>query len=162
MAAPITITQNEFMRRMHDMATVGGSNSPYSFYAEMPQSYNVAINGNHPLVVDVLTSVESELGEDIKSLNGKIDSLTKQQDAYKIVIKDKKEEDLTSEEHDMRDELIKKIAKVKTDKQLKLKSCGKANKTVNQLIDLALLSNGMLKGENLTNFIKRSVELIAK
>lgn len=160
--APITITQNEFMRRMRDMAVVGGSNSPYSFYSEMPQSYNVAINGNHPLVVEVLAKVEGEVGDDIKSLNGKIESLNKQQTSFKEVIKDKKSEELTPEEVSMRDELIHKLSNVKTEKQRKLKESGTHNNTVSQLIDLALLSNGMLKGENLTNFIKRSVELIAK
>lgn len=160
--APITITQNEFMRRMRDMAVVGGSNSPYSFYADMPHSYNVAINGNHPLVIEVLAKVEGEMGSDIQVMNQKIDSLNKQQTSFKEVIKDKKDEDLTSEEVTMRDELISKLAKIKTEKQRKLKECGSKNKTVGQLIDLALLSNGMLKGESLTNFIKRSVELIAK
>lgn len=160
--APITVTQNEFMRRMSDMAKVGGGNSPYAFYGEMPQSYNVAINGNHPLVIDVLANVEGEVGDEIKGLNQKIESLNKQQTSFKEVIKDKKEEDLSAEEKSMRDELISKIAKVKTDKQRKLKESGSHNKTVSQLIDLALLSNGMLKGESLTNFIKRSVELIAK
>lgn len=160
--APITVTQNEFMRRMRDMAAVGGSNSPYSFYGEMPQSYNVAINGNHPLVIEVLAKVEGEVGNELKALNQKIESLNKQQTSFKEVIKDKKEEELSTEEKSMRDELISKLAKVKTEKQRKLKESGSHNKTVGQLIDLALLSNGMLKGESLTNFIKRSVELIAK
>lgn len=160
--APITITQNEFMRRMRDMAVVGGNNSPYSFYTQMPQSYNVAINGNNPLIIEVLSKVDSEVGEEIKTYNQKLDSFTKQQNSFKEVIKDKKEEDLSSEEKSMRDELTSKIAKVKLDKQNKLKESGSKNKTVGQLIDLALLSNGMLKGESLTNFIKRSVELIAK
>lgn len=62
----------------------------------------------------------------------------------------------------MRDELASKLAKFKTERSIKLKGAGKADNTVSQLIDLALLSNGMLKGENLTNFIKRSVELISK
>ncbi len=160
--APISITQNEFMRRMRDMAAVGGNNSPYSFYGEMPHSYNVAINGNHPLVVEVLGDVESSVGSEIKGYNQKIESLTAQQDSFKEVIKDKKDDELSEEEKSMRDELINKIAKVKHDKQTLLKRSGKDNKTVSQLVDLALLSNGMLKGESLTNFIKRSVELIAK
>lgn len=160
--APITITQNEFMRRMHDMATVGGNNSPYSFYADMPQSYNVSINGNHPLVVDVLTEVDNELGGDIKKINSKIDTLVKQQGSLKEITKDKKEDELSSEEKSMIEDLASKIAKVKQEKNIKLRESGSKNKTVSQLMDLALLSNGMLKGENLTNFIKRSVDLIAK
>lgn len=160
--APITITQNEFMRRMRDMAAVGGNNSPYSFYGEMPASYNVAINGNHPLVISVLGDIEKSVGEEVRALTDKIDTLTKQQNTFKEVTKDKKEEEFTKEEHTMRDELASKLAKFKTEKTIKLKDAGKADSTVGQLIDLALLSNGMLKGENLTNFIKRSVELIAK
>lgn len=161
-AAPITITQNEFMRRMRDMAAVGGGNSPYSFYGEMPQSYSVAVNGNHPLVIEILSKVDGEVGDEIRSLNQKIDSLNKQQASFKEVIKGKKDDELSSEEKSMRDELTSKIDKIKGDKRSKLRATGTNNNTVSQLIDLALLSNGMLKGESLTNFIKRSVELIAK
>ncbi len=160
--APIAITQNEFMRRMRDMAAVGGSNSPYSFYGEMPASYSVAINGNHPIVVDILNSTEQEVGDKLKSLNTKIEGLTTQQESLNEVIKDKSEEQLDDTERTMRDELSNKINNSKQERNELLREAGAKNSMVGQLIDLALLSNGMLKGEGLTNFIKRSVELISK
>lgn len=160
--APIVITQNEFMRRMRDMAAVGGDNSPYSFYGQLPESYNVSINGNHPLVTQVLSEVDGVVGKEVKSLNTKIDGLKKQEASFKEVIKDKKEEDLTTEEKDMRNDLSKKVSDLQTKKKELLSAEGKKIKLVGQLIDLALLSNGMLKGEGLTNFISRSVDLIAR
>lgn len=158
--APIVITQNEFMRRMKDMAAVGGS--PYAFYGEMPASYNVAVNGNHPLVIDVLGEVNAEVGEKLKGVNTKIDKLVQKEKAFKEVIKDKKEDDLTTEEKDMREDFSKKLGELRQEKQQVLRKEGEKNKLVGQMIDLALLSNGMLKGEGLTSFIRRSVELISK
>lgn len=160
--SPIVITQNEFMRRMRDMAAVGGDNSPYSFYGQMPESYNVSINGNHPLVAQVLTDIDAAVSKEVKGLNTKIDGLKTQEASFREVIKDKKEDDLTSEEKDMRNELSKKISDLQTKKRDLLSAEGKKSKLVGQLIDLALLSNGMLKGEGLTNFISRSVDLIAR
>lgn len=160
--APIVITQNEFMRRMRDMAAVSGENNPYSFYGQLPESYNVSINGNHPLVTQVLSEVDLAVGKEVKSLNAKIDGIKKQETSFKEVIKDKKEDDLTTEEKDMRNDLSKKIADLQDKKRELLSAEGKKIKLVGQLIDLALLSNGMLKGEGLTNFISRSVDLIAR
>ena len=160
--SPIVITQNEFMRRMRDMATVGGPNNPYSFYAQMPESYSVSINGNHLLVIDVFGDIEQGVGTEVKNLNTKIETLTKQQGAFAEVIKDKKDDELSQEEKDMREDLTTKITKLESDKGEFLSNEGRKNKLVGQMIDLALLSNGMLKGEALTNFISRSVDLIAK
>ncbi len=160
--APVVITQNEFMRRMRDMAAVSGSNNPYSFYAQMPESYNVAINGNHPLVIDVLGQVETEVGKEVKDIKAKLDNLKKQQDSFNEVIKDKSPEELTKEEKDKQSDLAKKISKLQDKRKSVLDAEGKKNKLVGQLIDLALLSNGMLRGESLTNFISRSVDLIAR
>lgn len=157
---PVVITQNEFMRRMKDMSAVSGG--PYSFYGQMPDSFNVVINGNHPLVMEVLQATDKEVGADVKALDTKIDSLAKQKDSFDALIKDKKEEELTQEEKDKQSELNKKLVKYRGDKDAKLKEAGSKNKLVRQLVDLALLSNGMLKGENLTNFIRRSVEMIEK
>ncbi|MEG2282921.1 MAG: molecular chaperone HtpG, partial [Rikenellaceae bacterium] len=132
--APIVITQNEFMRRMRDMAAVGGDNSPYSFYGQMPESYNVSINGNHPLITQVLSDVDNTVGKEVKGLNTKIDGLKKQETSFKEVIKDKKDEDLTTEEKDMRDDLKKKISKLQDKKREILSVEGKKNKLVGQLI----------------------------
>ncbi|MBE9488595.1 MAG: molecular chaperone HtpG [Bacteroidetes bacterium] len=158
---PIVITQNEFMRRMRDMAAVGGENNPYTFYAQMPESYNISINGNHPLVIDVFNKIDGSVGKEVKEFNSKLDNLTKQQKNFSEVIKDKKDDDLSTEEKDMRNDFTKKIDNVRSSKDELLTKEGNDIKLVGQLVDLALLSNGMLKGEALTNFISRSVDLIA-
>ncbi|MFI3314526.1 MAG: molecular chaperone HtpG [Rikenellaceae bacterium] len=156
---PVIITQNEFMRRMKDMSQMGG---PYSFYGQMPESFNVVVNANHPLVIETLTQTEKEVGDKLKSTDGKIDSLAKQKTSLDQIIKDKEEDKLTDEEKNMRKELNEKLTSLKNDRSDILKEVGSNNGLVKQLIDLALLSNGMLKGENLTKFIKRSVEMIEK
>lgn len=156
---PVVITQNEFMRRMKDMSQMGGA---YAFYGQMPESFNVIVNGNHPLVAETLAETEKAAGEKIKSIDSKIESLAKQKTSLDKVTKDKTEDTLTEEEKNMRKDLNEKITKLQKDKSDKLKEIGKDNKLVKQLVDLALLSNGMLKGESLTKFIKRSVELIEK
>ncbi|MEG1635387.1 MAG: molecular chaperone HtpG [Rikenellaceae bacterium] len=156
---PVVITQNEFMRRMKDMSQMGGA---YSFYGQMPESFNVIVNGNHPLVAEALAETEKAAGDGVKTLQSKIEALAKQKSSLDKVIKDKTEETLTEEEKTMRKDLNEKLTKLQKDKSDKLKTIGKDNKLVKQLVDLALLSNGMLKGENLTKFIKRSVELIEK
>ena len=112
--------------------------------------------------MEVLQETDKEVGADVKALDTKIDSLAKQKDSFDALIKDKKEEELTQEEKDKQSELNKKLVKYRGDKDAKLKEAGSKNKLVRQLVDLALLSNGMLKGENLTNFIRRSVEMIEK
>ncbi|MEG1649373.1 MAG: molecular chaperone HtpG [Rikenellaceae bacterium] len=156
---PVVITQNEFMRRMKDMSQMGGA---YSFYGQMPESFNVIVNGNHPLVAEALAETEKAAGDGVKTLQSKIEALAKQKSSLDKVIKDKTEDTLTEEEKTMRKDLNEKLTKLQKDKSDKLKTIGKDNKLVKQLVDLALLSNGMLKGENLTKFIKRSVELIEK
>ncbi|MEG1935043.1 MAG: molecular chaperone HtpG, partial [Rikenellaceae bacterium] len=156
---PVVITQNEFMRRMKDMSQMGGA---YSFYGQMPESFNVIVNGNHPLVAEALAETEKAAGDGVKTLQSKIEALAKQKSSLDKVIKDKTEETLTEEEKTMRKDLNEKLTKLQKDKSDKLKTIGKDNKLVKQLVDLALLSNGMFKGENLTKFIKRSVELIEK
>lgn len=160
--APIIITQNEMMRRMKDMAVVGGSNSPYSFYANMPTGYNVIINGNHSLILDIFNKVDSLSGESVKKIDVEIEDANKKMTSFKEVVKDKKEDQWSSEEKDMQDSLIKESAKLKTKKNDLLKKDAEKIPLVGQLIDLALLSNSMLKGEALTNFIKRSVDIISE
>lgn len=158
-SAPVVITQNEFMRRMKDMSAMGG---PYAFYGQMPESFTVVINGNHPLVGTVLEDATKQIGKEVGSLDEKIEALDKQQKSFEEVLKSKKEEERTLEEKDKSTELDKKLRKLKDERYAKLKDQGVNSKLVKQMIDLALLSNGMLKGESLTNFIKRSVEMIEK
>ena len=131
-----------------------------AFYGQMPDSYNVVVNGNHPMVAEILDEVEKGYGEDLDKINKKIDAAVSEQNSLHELIKDKKEADLTSEEKEKRDDLNKKVDDLRHQRTDRLGELGKENKLVKQLIDLALLANGMLKGEELTRFIHRSVDLI--
>ena len=157
--APIVITQNEFMRRMKDMAKISGGQMS-QFYGQMPDTFTIAVNGNHPIVIDILESVEKAYGDKLKSITKKIDAAVAEENRFEEITKDKKEEDLTTEEKDMREELSKKILTLRDERNTRLKEIGKENALVRQIIDLALLSNGMLKGKNLSDFIQRSISLI--
>ena len=159
--APVVITQNEFMRRMKDMAKVGGGGMS-QFYGQMPDNFTIAVNGNHPIVIDILGKVESEYGDKLKSITKKIDAAVAEERRFDETVKGKKHEDYTPEEKEMSEELSKKIVTLRDERNERLKEIGRGNKLVRQIIDLALLSNGMLKGKNLTDFIQRSITLIEK
>jgi molecular chaperone HtpG len=160
-AAPVVITQNEFMRRMKDMAKMNGGGMS-QFYGQMPDNFTIAVNGNHPIVIDILGKVESEYGDKLKSTTKKIDAAVAEERRFEETVKNKKEEDFTPEEREMREELSKKVVLLRDERNERLKEIGKQNNLVRQIIDLALLSNGMLKGKNLTDFIQRSISLIEK
>ena len=157
--APIVITQNEFMRRMKDMAKMSGDQMS-RFYGQMPDNFTIAVNGNHPIVIDILASVEKAYGDKLKSITKKIDAAVAEENRFEEMTESKKEEDFTQEEKDMREELSKKVVTLRDERNLRLKEIGKENALVRQIIDLALLSNGMLKGKNLSDFIQRSISLI--
>ena len=157
--APIVITQNEFMRRMKDMAKISGGQMS-QFYGQMPDNFTIAVNGNHPIVIDILDSVEKAYGDKLKSITKKIDAAVAEENRFEEVTKGKKDEELTTEEKEMREELSKKILTLRDERNTRLKEIGKENNLVRQIIDLALLSNGMLKGKNLSDFIQRSISLI--
>jgi molecular chaperone HtpG len=158
---PVTITRDEFMRRMKEMAQVSGGGMS-QFYAQMPDSYTIAINGNHPLVAEILDDVEKACGEKIASTDKKVQSLEGQLNTLNTLVKDKKDDELTPEERTQRDDLERKISDLRAQRTDLLREEGGKNVLVKQLIDLALLSNGMLKGESLAAFIRRSVKLIHK
>ena len=157
---PVMITQNEFMRRMKDMAAMGGSGM--QFYGQLPDNFNVVINGNHPLVAEILGEVEASYGDKLKTTNKKLDAAIAEQRSFEELVKDKKAEDFSQEEKDKQQEVDKKVEDLRRQRTERLTEIGRENKLVKQVVDLALLSNSMLKGENLTNFIRRSVELIGK
>ncbi len=157
--APIVITQNEFMRRMKEMSQMSGG-SMSQFYGQMPDNFTIAVNGNHPIVIDILGDVERAYGDKLKSITKKIDAAVAEERRFEEVVKDKKEEDLTSEEKTMREELSKKVVTLRDERNERLREIGHDNALVRQIIDLALLSNGLLKGKNLTDFIQRSISLI--
>ncbi|MBQ3260319.1 MAG: molecular chaperone HtpG [Alistipes sp.] len=157
--APIVITQNEFMRRMKEMSQMSGGGMS-QFYGQMPDNFTIAVNGNHPIVIDILGDVERAYGDKLKSITKKIDAAVAEERRFEEVVKDKKEEDLTSEEKTMREELSKKVVTLRDERNERLREIGHDNALVRQIIDLALLSNGLLKGKNLTDFIQRSISLI--
>ncbi|WP_296108810.1 molecular chaperone HtpG [uncultured Alistipes sp.] len=159
--APVVITQNEFMRRMKEMARVSGGGMS-QFYGQMPDSFTIAVNANHPIVIDILADVEKAYGDKLKTTTKKIDAAVAEEKRFEEVIKEKKEADLTAEEKSMREELSKKVITLRDERDERLREIGAGNKLVKQIIDLALLTNGMLKGKNLTDFIQRSISLIEK
>ncbi len=160
-AAPVVITHNEFMRRMKEMAQMGGGGMS-QFYGQMPDNFTIAVNGNHPIVINILDQVEKSYGDRLRTMTKKIDAAVAEENRFEEVVKGKKEEELTSEEKTMREELSKKVVELRDERNERLKEIGSENKLVKQIIDLALLSNGMLKGKSLTDFIQRSISLIEK
>ena len=159
--APVVITQNEFMRRMKEMAKMSGGGMS-QFYGQMPDNFTIAVNGNHPIVIDILGNVEKEYGDKLKSITKKIDAAVAEEKRFDETVKGKKHEDFTAEEKQMEEELSKKIVTLRDERNERLREIGSKNKLVRQIIDLALLSNGMLKGKNLTDFIQRSITLIER
>ena len=155
--APVVITQSEYMRRMKEMANIQAG---MSFYGEMPDMFNLVLNSDHPLIKKVLGEEEIACAADIVPLQLSIDDTTKQRDAMAKKQEGKKDEDIpTSEKDELRD-LDKKLDELKGKKEAIYADFAGKNKVVRQLIDLALLQNNMLKGEELNNFVKRSIELI--
>ena len=155
--APVVITQSEYMRRMKEMANIQAG---MSFYGEMPDMFNLVLNSDHPLIKKVLGEEEIACAADIVPLQLSIDDTTKQRDAMAKKQEGKKDEDIpTSEKDELRD-LDKKLDELKGKKEAIYAGFAGKNKVVRQLIDLALLQNNMLKGEELNNFVKRSIELI--
>ncbi len=159
--APVVITQNEFMRRMKEMAAMGGGGMS-QFYGQMPEHFTIAVNGNHPIVARILADAENAYGDKLKSITKKIDAAVAEEKRFEEVVKDKKEEDFTPEEKSTREELSKKVVTLRDERNQRLTQIGAENKLVKQIIDLALLTNGMLKGKSLTDFIQRSISLIEK
>ncbi|MBO5017625.1 MAG: molecular chaperone HtpG [Alistipes sp.] len=158
-AAPVVITQNEFMRRMKDMAATSGGEMS-RFYGQMPDSYTITVNGNHPIVLDILGEVEKEYGDKLRTMAKKLTAAEQEESRFEETIKGKKEDELTPEEREMRETLSTRIAELRTERDSRLEEIGRNNRKVRQIIDLALLSNGMLKGKSLTDFIQRSISLI--
>ena len=156
-ARPVIITQNEWMRRMKEMSRF---QQGMNFYGQMPDSFNIVLNSDHPLVKRVLTDSESATAEALKP----IDAELKGQEARLAAIQQqqdkKKYDELTQDDKDMKAECEKAVQEQKDKKQAILADYAKGNDIVHQLIDLALLQNGLLKGEALDRFLQRSVDLI--
>ena len=156
---PVVITQNEYMRRMKEMSQFQPG---MSFYQQMPDSYNLVLNSEHPLIKKVLDDTKAACGETLAPIDDEIKSLEAKQSALKQLLDKKKPEELTQEEKDERQNTEKAISEQKEKRNSIIAGYAKDNKIVHQLIDLALLQNGMLKGAALNEFLKRSVDIIGK
>ena len=154
---PVVITQSEYMRRMKDMSRY---QQGMGFYAQMPDSYSLVLNSDHPLVKKVLADCEAKTADALKPVAGEIKGLEARLAALHQSQDKKKPDEITEEEkNDVRD-TQKALEDEKKKKKDILSAYAKGNPVVHQLIDLALLQNGMLKGAALDAFLKRSVEMI--
>ena len=158
-AAPLMITQNEFMRRMKDMSQFQPG---MGFYSQFPDSYTLVLNTDHSLIKDVLKSIQEATANElepvlseIKGQEARLQVLQQQQDK-------KKPEEVTSEEKADLEATRKAISDEQKKRDDIVAAYAKDNNVVHQLIDLALLQNGMLKGAALDSFLKRSIEMIKK
>ena len=156
-AAPMVITQAEYMRRMKDMASIQPG---MSFYGEMPDMFNLILNTDHRLIKQVLSEAESACAEKLVPVESELAMLTLRRNELHKAQEGKKDEEIPTTEKDELKDVEKKIDAQKAEKENILNGYAADNKVVHQLIDLALLQNNMLKGEALTNFVKRSVEMI--
>lgn len=154
---PVTITQNEWMRRMKDMAQF---QQGMNFYSQMPNSYNFILNADHELVKGILKGCEENIGSELKPIECEIKGQEARLAALKQNQNGKKPEEITQEEKDDVATTEKSISDLKAETSKKLKEHAAGNAIISQLIDLALLQNNMLKGEALAKFLKRSVDLI--
>jgi len=155
--APVIITQSEFMRRMKEMSQMGGG---MNFYGELPDSFNLVVNPNHQLVIKISEDLQASAGAkltenetDRKRLKEEVAFMDQEQ-------KKKKSEEISQVEKDDLEKLRKELSEVENNRKGILETYGAGNKVVKQLIDLALLANNMLRGEELSTFVKRSVDLL--
>lgn len=154
---PVVLTQGEYMRRMREMSAMQPG---MAFYGEMPDSYNLVINTDHALVKDILENEESACNEKLQPILADMKGWKARQSDLRETQNSKKEEEITEAEKEDMTNTNKKIAELRVECNKIIAEYAAGNKKVSQLIDLALLSNGLLKGEALSNFIKRSVDLI--
>ena len=153
---PVLITQNEYMRRMKEMSQF---QQGMGFYAQMPDAYNFVLNADHPLIKRVLNEVTEGTTKELEPITSEL----KGQKARLAALQQsqsKKTEELTQEEKDDVQNTQKSISELQDKKKTVIEACAKDNEVVHQLIDLALLQNGMLQGAALDKFLKRSVSLI--
>ncbi len=156
-AQPVIITQSEYMRRMKDMSRFQPG---MAFYGQMPDSYNLVLNSDHPLVKHVLADTNGNTAEALKPIEAEIKGLDARLAAINQAQSKKKYDELTQEEKDEKQDTQKALDEQREKKNKLIADHASQNNVVHQLIDLALLQNGMLKGAALDAFLKRSVELI--
>ncbi len=155
--SPMVITRNEFMRRMKDMSQMQGG---MSFYGDMPENLSLVVNISHPLVKQIFAERDAALGSELEQVKTEIAVKESEKEELDKAKKDKKPEEVPTEVKEKSEELENAISSLLDKRKEKLTAFGKENKLAKQLVDLALLANGMLKGEDLDKFVKRSFEMI--
>lgn len=152
--APIVITLNEFMRRMKDMAAMQPG---MDIYGSLPDNYNLVVNTEHPLIVRLRDEAQDNLGDQVAPLEKEIEDRNSEITALCSTYAEGKP---TAEQEKQQQELEKKVADARARQESIIAGYGEKAPVVSQLIDLALLGNGLLKGEALSKFIRRSVDLL--
>ncbi|HBG24129.1 MAG: molecular chaperone HtpG [Bacteroidetes bacterium GWF2_41_61] len=153
----VLITQSEFMRRYREMSALGGG---MNFYGSLPESYNISINNNHPIIAKIFEDKREKLNESINELSKKIEEPKSRLDEIKAKIGSKKTDEIDTADKDEKERLEEELRNINEQRKALLTKYGKESELIKQVCDLALLSNGMLKGEELSSFIKRSLSLI--
>ncbi|HVN59339.1 MAG TPA: molecular chaperone HtpG [Bacteroidales bacterium] len=155
--APVVITRSEFMRRMKDMSQMGGG---MSFYGELPDSYNLVINGCHPLIEAISASVYKTAGGKLAENDGERTRIKEEIEFLEKEHKGKKPEEIEQKEKDDLEKMRRDLDTAESRRREILEEFSSGNNLVKQVIDLALLANNMLKGEELSRFVTRSVDLL--
>ena len=156
-ADAVLITQGEFMRRMQEMARLQPG---MNFYGEMPEGYNVVLNTEHPLIERLLTSEKEAVEPKLSSLRAQLQEQNELVEAARTVQSAKKPEEITAAEREELDALTSKQTELEGKISEEIKKFGAEEVLVGQLVDLALLGNGLLSGEALAAFIRRSQQLL--
>ena len=154
---PVLVTQNEYMRRMKEMSQF---QQGMGFYAQLPDSYNLVLNADHPLVKKVLDNITANTADELKPVASELKGQEARLAALHQSQDSKKTEELTQEEKDDMQNTQKTVSELQDKKKAIVAAYAKGNDIVHQLIDLALLQNGMLQGAELDKFLKRSISLI--
>lgn len=154
---PVLITQSEYMRRMKEASKYQAG---MAFYAQMPDAFNLVLNSDHPLIKGVLDGEKQECGSQLSPVDSELKGLEARLAVLHQSQSGKKPEDITQEEMDDVKNTEQSIQEQRTKRADIIAAYAKGNKVVHQLIDLALLQNGMLKGAALDSFLKRSVDMI--
>lgn len=152
--SPIVITQNEYMRRMKDMAAMQPG---MSFYGEMPDSYNLIVNTEHPLIIKIKENADANIADKLSPI---ADSINQKNNVISAMRDVNKDATMSDEDNNKIANIESEIAELRKEQETITTEFANSQDTVKQLIDLALLGNGLLKGQSLSEFIKRSVSLL--
>jgi Molecular chaperone, HSP90 family len=158
-SAPIVITQSEFMRRYREMSALNGG---LNFYGTMPESYNITLNYESSIIKDIISNMESETSTQANDLQTNMNKVNESLKAIEDRNKDKKAEEIPTADKDEKESLNKEIEKINGERKSLFEKFAIGNDLLKQTVDLALLSNNMLKGKDLHNFIQRSLDLLKK